>query len=257
MRSILAAALAAAIASPLLAQETPAPIQDNSFLIEEAYNQEPGVVQHINTFVRERDGSWAYALTQEWPLFSQRHQLSYTIPLQRVDAADATGLGDLMVNYRYQLVGNGDAPLAISPRASVILPTGSEEDGLGDGAWGVQGNLPVSYVVAPTLMGHSNVGLTHQFGDVDQSALSLGQSVVWLLHPRINLLTEAVWTRELGGGQAESLFISPGIRGAFDLAGGLQIVPGIAVPIGVGASHGERQVLIYLSFEHPFTHAAR
>jgi hypothetical protein len=28
----------------------PGPIQDNSFLAEEAYNQEPGVVQHIQTF---------------------------------------------------------------------------------------------------------------------------------------------------------------------------------------------------------------
>ena len=32
-------------------KETP-PIQDNSFLIEEAYNQEFGMVQHINTFSR-------------------------------------------------------------------------------------------------------------------------------------------------------------------------------------------------------------
>lgn len=33
-------------------QGSSAPIQDNSFLIEEAYNQEFGVVQHINTFTR-------------------------------------------------------------------------------------------------------------------------------------------------------------------------------------------------------------
>ena len=38
------------------AAEEPAPIQDNSFLIEEAYNQEAGVVQHIQTFSRARDG---------------------------------------------------------------------------------------------------------------------------------------------------------------------------------------------------------
>src|SRR6185312_16420034 len=54
-----------------------AQIQDNSFLIEEAYNQESGVVQHISTFERADGGDWAYSFTQEWPLGGIRHQLSY------------------------------------------------------------------------------------------------------------------------------------------------------------------------------------
>jgi hypothetical protein len=32
---------------------------------------------------------------------------------------------------------------------------------------------------------------------------------------------------------------------------GLQIVPGIGVPIGVGPSRGEYGALLYLSLEHP------
>src|SRR5262245_17587450 len=45
------------------------PIADNSFLIEEAYNQEAGVVQHISVFQRDwRSSAWAYSFTQEWPL---------------------------------------------------------------------------------------------------------------------------------------------------------------------------------------------
>ena len=41
-------------------------IQDNSFLLEEAYNQEAGVVQHINTFTRYRESrDWVYTFTQE------------------------------------------------------------------------------------------------------------------------------------------------------------------------------------------------
>lgn len=43
-------------------------IQDNSFLIEEAYNQERGVVQHIQTFQIMKDDSWIYTFTQEWPV---------------------------------------------------------------------------------------------------------------------------------------------------------------------------------------------
>ena len=43
-------------------------IEDNSFLIEEAYNQEAGVVQHINTmFYDWKHDTWSYSFTQEWP----------------------------------------------------------------------------------------------------------------------------------------------------------------------------------------------
>lgn len=54
-------------------------IQDNSFFIEEAYNQEPGVVQHIfNLPIDFTNGSREIApsFTQEWPVFSQTHQFS-------------------------------------------------------------------------------------------------------------------------------------------------------------------------------------
>src|SRR5206468_3467753 len=76
------------------------------FLMEEAYNQEPGVVQHISAFQLFRGAdSWAYSFTEEWPLFGRTHQLSYTLPIQRTHngSAVATGLGDIAVNYRFQL----------------------------------------------------------------------------------------------------------------------------------------------------------
>ena len=55
-------------------------IQDNSFLVEEAYNQNFGVVQHISSFTRFWDSKdWNYSFTQEWPVpGNERHQLSYT-----------------------------------------------------------------------------------------------------------------------------------------------------------------------------------
>jgi hypothetical protein len=80
-----------AYSSPLTAVQ----IQDNGFLLEEAYNQEAGVVQHINTFTRSSAGAWTYSFTQEWPLGGIAHQLSYTIRLQHADA-DGTGLGTLL-----------------------------------------------------------------------------------------------------------------------------------------------------------------
>jgi hypothetical protein len=54
--------LLAGVAAPLAAQQADSAkassdpvIQDNSFLVEEAYNQDAGVVQHIQTFQVERD----------------------------------------------------------------------------------------------------------------------------------------------------------------------------------------------------------
>jgi hypothetical protein len=64
----------------LRAAENPAPIQDNSFLIEEAYNQEDGVIQHISTFERLTNSrDWVYTQTDEWPFRSYKHQLSVTL----------------------------------------------------------------------------------------------------------------------------------------------------------------------------------
>jgi hypothetical protein len=45
--------------------------------------------------------------------------------------------------------------------------------------------------------------------------------------------------------------VSPGLRYAIDFASGLQVVPGVAVPIGLSASGGDWAVFGYLSFEHP------
>src|SRR5690348_18415661 len=62
----------------------PRGIQDNSFLIEEAYNQDRGVVQHISTFQRSGD-AWTYSFTQEWPVGGIRNQLSYSLALIHQD----------------------------------------------------------------------------------------------------------------------------------------------------------------------------
>ncbi|MGE5790801.1 MAG: hypothetical protein ACM33C_08005 [Syntrophaceae bacterium] len=49
----------------------------------------------------------------------------------------------------------------------------------------------------------------------------------------------------------EAFFINPGLRFAINFQSGLQVVPGISMPIGVGPSEGERGVFVYLSLEHP------
>jgi hypothetical protein len=218
---------------PLVAQ-----IQDNSFLIEEAYNQEYGVVQHIGNFARSTSGDWAFAFTQEWPLGGIRHQLSYTLPLQSSEAT-GTGLGDVALNYRYQLVGNPEARTVVAPRFSLLLLT-------------------------PRIVTHWNAGATvsptanNPLGArATTTSLQLGASAIWLLRPSFNLMVETLWVRDesvVGEGQTareEFLLLNPGIRWAFNLAGDLQIVPGIAYTIDLSDS-SEDALFLYLSFEHPF-----
>jgi len=266
--SLCLGVLLAAAATRTGAQEQAAPpsISDNSFLMEEAYNQEPGVVQHISAFQLFRGAdSWAYSFTQEWPLFSRTHQLSFTLPIQRMHdgSSVATGLGDVAVNYRYQLAGA--ERLSIAPRLSLLLPTGRAKSDLGAGALGVQVNVPASVVVASKLVTHWNAGGTitpsakNAVGaKATTLAYNLGASVVWLARPTFNALIEIVWTREeavTGPGRAaasDRLSISPGIRWAYNFSSGLQVVPGVAFPIGLGPSTGDDAVLLYLSFEHPF-----
>jgi len=258
------------LATALTAQEKKeGPIQDNSFLVEEAYNQEAGVVQHISTFTRLQESKdWLYTFTQEWPVGGITHQLSFTLPWQRLGSSldGKQAFGDVALNYRYQLLGDGDAKVAISPRLSVLLPTGNEKQGYGRGATGIQVMFPISYVLSDSFVAHSNIGATRtpnaKNTDGEKATtqdLALGQSFIWLAHPRFNVMLEYVHTRSqavVGPSQTQvqtATYLSPGIRWAYNFPSGLQIVPGIAVPIGVGASHGEKAIFLYLSFEHPFT----
>jgi hypothetical protein len=256
------------LAGGLSAQDQgPAPIADNSFLIEEAFNQERGVVQHISTLVRpDGGGAWAYSFTQEWPLFGVRHQLSYTIPVLKVDGS-GTGIGDIGLNYRYQLVGADGGDLYVAPRATLLLPTGKARLDRGAGGLGFQGNLPVSITPAPQIAIHGNAGLTwtpsaRNAAGAESETLSAnaGGSIVWLVRPSFNLLVEAVWySTELvvapgAKVRLSNSFLNPGVRWAFNFPGGLQIVPGIAYTVGVGDSDGEDGLFLYLSFEHPFRH---
>ena len=258
---------------PFKARDEAPPIKDNSFLLEEAYNQEGGVVQHISTFLRSADAkAWMYTFTQEWPLGGQTHQLSFTVPLARNDDAptQGTGLGDIGLNYRYQIGGSEHVGVALAPRVTVLLPTGDSRRSLGSGGTGFQVNLPFSAELPARFVAHTNAGMTFTprardgFGNVAATrSYALGQSLIWLAHPKLNLMLESTWTaaQEVAGlGQTErstEFLLSPGLRGAIDFPSGLQVVPGIAFPFGIGSSRGERAVFLYLSFEHPFSGRAR
>jgi hypothetical protein len=236
-------------------------IADNSFLIEEAYNQEKGVVQHILTITREtEDGDDIFTtFTQEWPFFSQTHQLSYTVThflLQGEE--DDKDFGDLFLNYRYQL---GKGAWAAAPRATVIVPLGDSNSGEAADEVGFQGNLPVSIQLTPSLVTHLNAGV--EVLD-DLTSPFFGASLIAPVDRNFNFMVEAVFNfpEEEGlDGETEhprETTLSPGIRGAGNVKGGVekggvQIVPGIAVPITWRDGDTTTQLFLYISVEHTFS----
>jgi hypothetical protein len=210
-----------------------------------------------------KDRSWAYSFVQEWPAPKETHQLSYTIPVSHLhDGGTETGIGDVALNYRHQLILKD--PIAFAPRFSLILPTGDHKKGLGNGAAGYQANFPLSLELSDRWVTHWNLGMTFipraKGSDgvrADTVGFNYGASVVYLLSGNLNLLVEAVGNSNEaveGDGLAKrehAFFINPGVRFALNFPSGLQIVPGIAVPIGLGPSGGEYGVFLYLSLEHP------
>lgn len=258
--------LALVTARVMRAEETfPQAIEDNSFFVEEAYNQEDRVVQHISNAVYSREPirSLGYSFTQEWPVGSQAHQFSFTIPYSFLGEGLGSGLGDVLINYRYQLTGH-DAWITVAPRLSLILATGDEEEGFGAGANGLQFNLPMSKRISAHLVLHANAGATLLYGvdgagavEKNLRAYNLGGSAIGLVTPRFNLMLETValisdeFDPDGGIARSTETVVSPGLRYAIN-RGSLQIVPGIAFPVTFSDGETNAGAFFYLSLEHPF-----
>src|SRR5215211_6166922 len=253
---------------PLIASEPLAKgIQDNSFFIEEAYNQEPGVVQHIfNVPIDFTNGSREIApsFTQEWPVFSQIHQFSYTIPYTFTE--DANGVEDMRLNYRLQALMENKYTPAFAPRLSLVLPTGDQEKGFGVGVVGYEFNLPFSKVVSDRWTLHFNAGMSvfpnaHQNHDLTN--YNVGASAIYAVTRDFNLMLETVvgWNEDISEGafafeetveRGTTAIISPGARYAFNLPNDAQLVIGVALPIGLTSDSADWGMFFYCSFEHAF-----
>lgn len=246
-------------------------IRDNSFFVEEAYNQEPGVVQHIFTLWASQDKlpgddeeRYDFAFTQEWPVFGMTHQFGFTLPYGVVaNGRRDSGLGDLLLNYRYQAYFDAASLTAFAPRASLILPTGDDEDGFGEDTVGGQLNLPFSTTVGDDWFVHLNAGTTYlpdaaSAGDRDLWHWHLGASAIYAPTPDLHFLLEWVGQWEEGanpGGHLDhefSAILSPGVRKAVNFSNGSQLVAGVAVPIGLTGSAPDYGAFFYLSYEHSF-----
>lgn len=246
---------------PAAAQTAPAAepfaITDNSFFVEEAFNQERGVVQNIFIWEQTRGGGWDGSFTQEFPAPAMRHQLSYTIPFD--GGAGGAHVGGTLLNYRFQALEESPSRPAIAPRVSVILPTGRAAD-FGDRP-GLQLNLPVSKQFGD-VYAHANFGVTRLMGvplgakETSLTSPQVAGSVVYRLRPMLNLMLEgAVELADTVVGattaRERTVLVSPGLRGGWNF-GKKQLVIGAAVPVTTAGSESSVAVLGYFSYELPF-----
>jgi Putative MetA-pathway of phenol degradation len=259
-------------------------IEDNSMFIEEAFNQETGIVQHISNLIID-DGNLIYSYTQEIPLDDYRHQLSFTVPYARLvtpteiitrgnDQFQTSGLGDVLINYRPLLWGKNDWALVI-PRFTLIIPTGNAQYGLGGGAWGGQFNLAVTKRLTKKITSHYNAGFTHfskadyysygpsgepiQLFERDLLSKNAGASLIWQVKPTFNFMVEYVSNfekeiQEDGSlGNRRASVINPGFRFAIN-TGIIQIVPGMGIPFNFeNGKFNNAGAFIYLSIEPDYT----
>jgi DtxR family Mn-dependent transcriptional regulator len=244
--------------------QTPAPapaptvepfqIMDNSFLLEEAYNQEPRIFQNIFGFTRQ-SGDWQLTFTQEWPAPSMRHQLSYTVSAESV--ASKSGFGDVFLNYRFQALEEGPGRPACAPRLSLIVPSGRQSAGGGEG--GLQADLPLSKQKGDFAF-HWNSGFTWlPRGERDDLVSPfLAGSAIYRLRPMLQLMLESLVSFDAADtplGKVErirSVTLSPGVRGGWTLAEDTQLILGAAIPVTRTSGESSVGVFGYLSYELPY-----
>jgi DtxR family transcriptional regulator, Mn-dependent transcriptional regulator len=237
---------------------------DNSFLVEEAFNQEKGVFQNIFNVIINRSGDWVATFTQEWPVFGNTHQFSYSVPYFEVNRV--SGFGDVLLNYRLQVMTEDTQRPAFAPRLSVILPSGSWRDQLGNGHLGWQVNLPFSKQAGDVYF-HWNAGFTHTPKAVVENveynliAPQVAISGIWRMKPMLNLMLESVgvWPQTVqNAGTPDSskrrdsvVTVSPGLRTGWN-HGNAQTIIGFAMPVTIINGNTSAGVIGYFSYELPF-----
>ena len=244
-------------------------IEDNSFFIEEAHNQEAGVVQFINSCIIE-PGKLTYNFANEIPLRGTKHQISYAISYASVSDSgiNTHGFKELMLNYRYELLGE-DKLVQCTPRISLIVPTGN----MGEDAWGGQTNVSFSKDISHCFVVHANLGATYKstvkktiFDIYDNRihivkrnlySYNVGASSIFMVRRNFHLMLEGVenFTSEINEeGKVEHIaqtILSPGFRIAFDI-GNAQIVPGFCLPLTFSNEKPGTAAFFYLSIETDF-----
>jgi hypothetical protein len=246
--------------------------EDNSFLLNEAINQEKGIMQYISEFYFDnlKGGNFLYSFTHEIPLGGEKHQLSYTLfyYLQNASANRGGGFGDVNLNYSFRATGK-KAWAMVVPSITLIIPTG--KNGYGSGGVGGQAELRVTKRLSRRLVTHYNFGYTYISSadfyistvtgsqvvgfERDIQYKNVGAGLTWYPRRKINVFLEYVsnfLTDVTASGslsETHQLTLNPGLRFAID-HNLLQIVPGLSAPVVfTDGRYARTGLFFYLSLE--------
>lgn len=208
-------------------------LTDNSFFLEEAFNQTIDTVQFSQDYNSLNN---EFTATGEIPLKSEEHQFSYTVGQGR--AINPT------LSYRYQSVNVPNALLA--HRFGVVVPIEDER-------YGFEYKQALTLILNDKWMNHWNLGLFHypRFKHRTYNSYNAGTSFVYYAKENLNLVFESYL--ESDENYETGLIINPGLRAALNLEWQeTQIVPGISFPISFNQETINAGVFLYLSIEPKF-----
>jgi len=241
-------------------------LQDDEFLVETAYLQDESDFLHRFTFARSGHRTWSSVFTEEITLGNEKQNLVFLIPahLAGTGTQKSRGFGDAEIEYSYGLYGNSSSRVTISPGIGLSLPIGSVRKELGSGGTGLSFKLPVSVAITDRFASNSIVEFCYTKSArnsdderANTTGYAVGQSFVWFAKPKLNFFVEALWERSqevTGPGSTvnnHSFLVSPAVRWAYEFKSGLTVSPGVAIPIGLGPSRGENNIVFYIAFSHP------
>ena len=231
--------LLGAIAVPALGQEQPQPIVQELFLGENPYPQDRGSLQLIGDATYRRapgEGEFALQLTAEYGI-TDRLQLGARAPYRFLNPDQGPtehGVGDVGLSALYNFQRSPD--LVLSGFLEVSLPTGDEDDGLGEGEW----------VFRPLLLAAKRFGPAEVYLNVG-AELSNGEASFLYDVAAAYPVESFAAVLELNGsaGHADEHYLTPGVY--WRESDKLQV--GVGVPVGFGADADDYRVVLRVVYE--------
>jgi hypothetical protein len=249
--------------------------EDNSFLLNEAFTQEKGIMQFISTIYHDNlhDKNFSCTFTHEIPLNHHRHQVSYSLRYNfmqpQATSQDNDGWGDTDIGYAYMLSGK-EAWIMVVPQLTIIIPTGDPSRDLGYGGLGGRLALTITKRLSRKLVSHYNASYTivhkaDRYNEISGEKVKafektlhdqdLAGSIIWYPVRKVNIMLEYIssFRSQISTSgtisKIQESVVNPGFRLALDLKT-LQIIPGLSVPIAFSNDY-QRQtgVFVYLSIE--------
>lgn len=235
-------------------------IEDNSFLLEEAFNQKKGEYQFIQKYHTSATGYIEYVFEVEAPLSDETHQLSLDISRIRPEEIPASSFSDLNLNYRYQALNRED--MILTEKVGLVLVTGKVENETSNGALGFQLMQVATFKLSEKYINHWNLGTTvipqaeTPGGEKTILEFTGGTSLINNYSDRLNFLLEAVlqtfesYDEDKNVNNELRFYLNPGLRYAwnFDFKR-TQVVPGASIPVQYSDGEIRPGIFLYLSVE--------